>query len=108
LVTSWSLSIVAERLGATLKHLRSTAGLTQEELAERSGLSARTISDVERGLRSTVYPHTARRLAIALGLGEDARRSFEVVAAGRTRSLLQAPTGALPIPPTPILGRAER
>ena len=98
---------VGERLGATLKHLRSTAGLTQEELAERSGLSARTISDMERGLRSTVYPHTARRLAIALGLGEDARRRFEVVAAGRTRSLLQTPTGALPIPPTPILGRAE-
>jgi transcriptional regulator with XRE-family HTH domain len=110
LVTSWSLYIVAEvgeRLGATLKHLRSTAGLTQEELAERSGLSARTISDMERGLRTTVYPHTARRLAIALGLGEDARRRFEVVAAGRTRSLLQAPTGALPIPPTPILGRAD-
>jgi len=110
LVTSWSLPIVAEvgeRLGATLKHLRSTAGLTQEDLAERSGLSARTISDVERGLRSTVYPHTARRLAIALGLGEDARRRFEVVAAGRTRSLLQALTGALPISPTPILGRAD-
>ena len=94
---------VGERLGATLKHMRSTAGLTQEELAERSGLSARTISDVERGLRSTVYPHTARRLAMALGLGEDARLRFEVVAAGRTGSPLQ--TGALPIPPTPILGR---
>ena len=98
---------LGERLGATLKHLRSTAGLTQEELAERSGLSARTISDVERGLRSTLYPHTARRLATALGLGEDARRRFEVIAAGRTRSLLQTPTGALPIPPTPILGRAD-
>jgi predicted ATPase/DNA-binding XRE family transcriptional regulator len=104
------LSLVAEvgeRLGATLKHLRSTIGLTQEELAERSGLSARTISDVERGLRSTVYPHTARRLAMALGLGEDAGRRFEALAAGRTSSLLQAPTGALPIPPTPILGRAD-
>jgi len=97
---------VGERLGATLKHLRSTAGLTQEELAERSGLSARTVSDVERGLRSTVYPHTARRLAMALGLGEDARRRFEGVAAGRTRSLLEAPSGALPVAPTPILGRA--
>jgi len=98
---------VGERLGATLKHLRSTAGLTQEELAERSGLSARTVSDVERGLRSTVYPHTARRLAMALGLGEDARRRFEGVAAGRTRSLLEASSGALPIAPTPILGRAD-
>jgi predicted ATPase/transcriptional regulator with XRE-family HTH domain len=108
LVTSWSLSRVAElggRLGATLKHLRWTAGLTQEELAERSGLSARTISDLERGLRSAIYPHTARRLAMALGLGEDAGRRFEAVAAGRSRSLLQVPTGVPPIPPTPILGR---
>jgi predicted ATPase/transcriptional regulator with XRE-family HTH domain len=96
---------VGGRLGATLKHLRSTAGLTQEELAERSGLSARTISDVERGLRSTVYPHTARRLAMALALGEDARRRFEVVAAGRKSNRVKAATGAPPIPPTPLLGR---
>jgi predicted ATPase/DNA-binding XRE family transcriptional regulator len=110
LVTGWRVAIVtedAERLGPTLKHLRSTAGLTQEELAERSGISARTISDVERGLRSTVYPHTARRLAAALGLEEDASHGFEAVAARRPTSEPQAPTGALPIPPTPLLGRAD-
>jgi len=97
----------ADGLGPTLKHLRSTIGLTQEELAERSGISARTISDLERGLRVTVYPHTARRLAAALGLQEDARNRFEAVAAGRTTSKLQAPPGALPSPPTSLLGRAE-
>ena len=94
------------RLGPTLKNLRATAGLTQEELAERSGISARTISDVERGLRSTVYPHTARRLAAALGLEEDAAHRFEAVAAGRTIIKPQAPV-LLPIPPTPLLGRAD-
>ena len=97
----------AQRLGPTLKHLRSAAGLTQEELAERSSISARTISDVERGLRSTVYPHTARLLAAALGLEEQATLRFEAVAAGRITSKPQASTGTLPIPPTPLVGRAD-
>src|ERR1700693_5951135 len=97
----------AQRLGPPLKHLRSAAGLTQEELAERSSISARTISDVERGLRSTVYPHTARLLAAALGLEEQATLRFEAVAAGRITSKPQASTGTLPIPPTPLVGRAD-
>ena len=37
--------------GERLRHLREAAGLTQEELAERSGLSAKGISDLERGER---------------------------------------------------------
>src|SRR2546423_11561553 len=96
-----------EGLGPTLKRLRSAARLTQEELAERSGISARTISDLERGLRDGVYPHTARRLAAALGLEQDAKHRFEAVAAGRIPGSPQATTGALPIPPTPLLGRAD-
>ena len=96
-----------ERLGPTLKRLRSTARLTQEELAERSGISARTISDLERGLRSSVYPHTARQLATALGLKEGARHRFEVVAAGLTSAKPQVGPGALPIPQTPLLGRMD-
>jgi len=54
-------------LGQVLRRLRSAAGLTQEELAERSAISARSVSDLERGVRTAVYPHTARRLAAALG-----------------------------------------
>ena len=41
--------------------LRVRAGLTQEQLAELSGLSVRTISDIERGI--TIRP---RRSSIAL------------------------------------------
>jgi tetratricopeptide (TPR) repeat protein len=44
-----------------LRHLRVQAGLTQEQLAELSGLSVRTISDIERG--TTARP---RRSSIAL------------------------------------------
>ncbi|TME35540.1 MAG: helix-turn-helix domain-containing protein [Chloroflexi bacterium] len=110
LITGWRVAIVTEAgesLGATLKLLRSTARLTQEELADRSGISARTISDLERGLRGTVYPHTARRLAAALGLDRDASHRFEATAARRTSSEPELPTHALPIPPTPLLGRAD-
>jgi predicted ATPase/transcriptional regulator with XRE-family HTH domain len=110
LITGWRVAIVTEAgesLGATLKRLRSAARLTQEELAERSGISARTISDLERGLRNGVYPHTARSLAAALGLEQDAKHRFEAVAAGRTAGTPQATTGALPIPATPLLGRAD-
>jgi transcriptional regulator with XRE-family HTH domain len=36
-------------LGDRLRRQRIAAGLTQEELARRSGLSVRAISDMERG-----------------------------------------------------------
>ena len=98
---------VRDLLGPVLKQLRTAAGLTQEELAERSGISARTVSDVERGLRTNVYPDTARRLAAALGLQEEARRRFEAIARGRAITPLQPESSALPIPPTTLLGRAD-
>src|SRR5207244_4108970 len=82
------------------------AGLTQEELAERSGISARTVSDVERGLRAAVYPATAHRLAAALGLHEEARLRFEAVARRGSSRAAQPAIAALPTPPTPLVGRA--
>src|SRR5579863_10624291 len=40
----------APSFGERLWRLRLAAGLTQEDLAERAGVSARSISDFERGL----------------------------------------------------------
>jgi non-specific serine/threonine protein kinase len=54
-----------------LKQYRAAVGLTQEELAERAGLSARAISDLERQARQHPYPHTVQRLIQALDLAED-------------------------------------
>jgi transcriptional regulator with XRE-family HTH domain len=51
-----------------LKQYRAAAALTQEELAERAGLSVRAISDLERGIKRHPYPHTVQRLVVALGL----------------------------------------
>ena len=88
----------------SLRGLREQAKLTQEELAERAGVSARTISDIERGLRSRVYADTAARLSVALGL--DAPASERFVELARGRAVHGAGTAAmLPHPLTPILGR---
>ena len=54
--------------GNLLRRLRRAAGLSQEELAERAGLSARGISDLERGAHATPQRVTVQLLARALGL----------------------------------------
>jgi transcriptional regulator with XRE-family HTH domain len=54
--------------GELLRQHRARAGLTQEALAERAGMSVRGLSDLELGARSAPYPDTIRRLAEALGL----------------------------------------
>jgi len=95
---------MASTLGTLLKRLRSSAGLTQEELAERAEVSARTVSDAERGLRSTIYRDTARRLADALGLDGDERTKFETAARGRRAVPEPRP---LPVPPTRLIGREQ-
>jgi predicted ATPase/DNA-binding XRE family transcriptional regulator len=61
------------------------AGLTQAELAELSGLSERTVSDLERGLRAKVYPATARQLAAALAVDDDRLSEFLLQARGVSR-----------------------
>ena len=58
--------------GAWLKRQRKAAGLTQEDLAERSGVSVRTIADLERGRTRKPYPSSLRALVRALGLPETA------------------------------------
>jgi predicted ATPase/DNA-binding XRE family transcriptional regulator len=93
-------------LGVVLRRLRAEVGMTQEELADRAGISARTVSDVERGLRVGVRPDTARRLASALGLGNAERARFGAVARGlSTAARPPARAGAVPVPPTRLLGR---
>jgi predicted ATPase/transcriptional regulator with XRE-family HTH domain len=95
-----------DQLSDSLKKLRLAAGMTQEELAERAGISARTVSDVERGLRTAVHRDTGHRLATALGLTDEDLRAFDDLAAARQGSPLPVPpAGRLPHVPTPFLGR---
>lgn len=62
--------------GARLCASRKLAGLSQDELAERSGLSSRTIRNLESGRTSSPYRDTLRRLADALELSGAARIEF--------------------------------
>jgi Helix-turn-helix domain/NB-ARC domain len=54
--------------GRWLRRQREAAGLTQDDLAELTGLSVRAISDLERGRTRRPHPRSIRTLAGALGL----------------------------------------
>jgi len=94
--------------GAQLRRLREAAGLTQEELAARAGLTAKGISDLERGKRRHPYQNTVRSLAEALDLSEDERASLLAAVPKRGVAHTAAYAGFhLPLPPTPLVGREE-
>jgi transcriptional regulator with XRE-family HTH domain len=69
-------------LAVLLRRLRTEAGFSQEELADRAGLHPRAISDLERGLVSRPRKDTVQLLADALSLEGRALAEFEI-AAGR-------------------------
>ncbi|MGA8113680.1 MAG: helix-turn-helix transcriptional regulator, partial [Actinocatenispora sp.] len=57
-----------EGADSPLADFRRAAGLTQEELAERSGLSTRGISSIECGRVARPHRRSLESLAAALGL----------------------------------------
>jgi tetratricopeptide (TPR) repeat protein/transcriptional regulator with XRE-family HTH domain len=59
--------------GTFLRRARQAAGLTQEELAARTGLSVRAIGDLERGLTTKPHRRSLELLAEVLELPERAR-----------------------------------
>ncbi|MEO6349295.1 MAG: helix-turn-helix domain-containing protein [Candidatus Limnocylindrales bacterium] len=109
------MSTAPTGFGATIRKMRVAAGLTQAELAEQAGISERTVSDIERGLRAAVYPATARQLAASLGVGSCDLPAFLLEASGRTSQAsdprhegagAQGARGArVPSPLTMLLGR---
>lgn len=116
------MTTATESFGAVLRRRRVAAGLSQEELAERSGVSVRAIGDLEQGRRAVPRLATVRLLGEALGLDESGRAELLTLArpelvAGRSQSPVSAGSGAatppplrpspfrLPIPPTRLIGR---
>jgi transcriptional regulator with XRE-family HTH domain len=85
-VSDWTGSF-----GSLTARLRTATGLTQEQLAERSGLSVRAISSIECDAR---HPRrfTVERLGSGLGLPEPDRTALLALAARRP----------LPTPPSPF------
>ena len=92
-----------------LRRLRTNAGLTQEELAEAARMSARTVSDLERGISLTARKDTARLLADALELTGQQRAAFEAAARGRTSAgwLTGPEAQGLRAPLTSFVGRDQ-
>ncbi|HEY8612008.1 MAG TPA: helix-turn-helix domain-containing protein [Roseomonas sp.] len=97
-----------ESFATRLRRLREAAGLSQEALAERAGLSLNGISALERGERRHPYPATVRALADALGLRDDERALLAAALPPRGApppARAATPPTFLPTPPTPLVGR---
>ncbi len=98
--------------GDLLRQYRQTAGLTQQELAERAGLSVHGIQKLERGA-TRPYRDTAQRLIVALQLEADDRSRFQAAVTPVRRHGATTPVSTsgemrhnLPSPTTSLVGRA--
>src|SRR5579859_5028254 len=92
--------------GGLLRRHRAAAGLSQEALAERAGISRRAVADLERGARNFPYGETVRRLADALSLGA-AERSVLLAASRRPEARTPRRARSLPVETTTLVGRAR-
>src|SRR6266496_2273086 len=94
-----------------LKHYRQAAGLSQEALAARAGLSARAISDLERGINRTPRYATLELLSSALFLSAQQQALLQAAARPDIAAAVDAPAGppapGLPLPPTRLVGREQ-
>jgi predicted ATPase/transcriptional regulator with XRE-family HTH domain len=94
-----------------LRRNRVAAGLTQEQLAERAGMSARAISDLERGVHALPRKDTLRLLLDALALAPADRAALAAAArrpaTSRARQTPADPRPGLPLPLTSLVGREQ-
>ncbi len=94
-----------------LKHYRQAVGLSQESLAARAGLSARAISDLERGINRTPRYDTLELLSSALSLSSQQHTLLQAAARPAVAAAALAPLGppspGLPLPPTRLVGRSQ-
>ncbi|MFD7643924.1 helix-turn-helix domain-containing protein [Kitasatospora sp. NPDC059795] len=85
-----------KQFGQLLRRFRKDRALSQEALAERSGLSARAIGNLERGL-SRPRPDSVQRIVLALAL--DGPKAAAMTAA----TTAPAPEGQLSDPEVLLL-----
>ena len=99
--------------GDLLRRYRTLAGMSQELLAERAGLTPNGIGSLERGARKRPHPHTIHAIAEALNLG-NAEHNALIEAASGARARPERPKpervetpAELPISPSPLIGRDQ-
>ena len=100
--------------GDLLRSHRLRAGLSQEGLAERAGISAKAIGAIEQGARRAPYRHTTELLATALGLSPFERKTLDLASERARGRVPRRPPSAvnpgannLPRPLTPLIDREE-
>jgi transcriptional regulator with XRE-family HTH domain len=76
---------MVEDLGGRLRALRRDAGLTQEQLAQRAGMSLPGFTQVERGISPDPHYSTLRQIAEALNITV-AELTGEVALEGKARA----------------------
>lgn len=100
MATQHPLSTVG--FGSLLRRARGAAGLTQRELAAASGVSVRSVSELERGRNRGPHRATVEALADALGvprpLREELHRAAAAGRAARRRGTASAPPAPAPAP----------
>src|SRR5579859_3212590 len=100
------------RFGTLLKRYRLAASLSQEGLAARANLSARTISDLERGVHDTPHPDTFALLTSALSLSAQQRALLLAAARPEMAASLEAspasPSPGFSFSPTRLIGREQQ
>ncbi|MFJ8687359.1 helix-turn-helix domain-containing protein [Micromonospora wenchangensis] len=57
--------------GHRIRELRQQSGLSVTALARRIGITPQYLSQIERGHRPTVSPHTFTQIRAAMGVGDD-------------------------------------
>src|SRR5215212_2972876 len=91
-----------QAFGDLLRRHRVLGGMSQEELAERARLSARAISDLERGVKRTPRRDTVQLLVEALELSGETRRAFVTAAREPGARRTPRPAGRPPVAGTPV------
>src|SRR5262245_28642620 len=101
--------------GSVLRRYRLAAGLSQEELAARAGISTRSIGNIERARLQRPQQETLRLLAHALQLSPQEAAALSADARRATCGAPPSPQpmsraepawpDQLPVPPTPLIGR---
>jgi transcriptional regulator with XRE-family HTH domain len=117
------MAVQSPTFGLMLKRHRLAGGMTQEELADRTGVSVRAIGDLERGLRQPrndtlqilldtlqLAPDEAARLEVAARAGSTGYHTQRVPGSfgtGAAELLLQTGSFLGALPPGPLIGRQQ-
>ncbi|WP_328993013.1 helix-turn-helix domain-containing protein [Kribbella sp. NBC_01245] len=104
---------MTDSFGDLLRRRRRGRSLTQQALAERSGLSVEAIGALERGTRRMPYRETVEQIVSALELDESERVQLEQAARPGPLPVEEEPTGwvvpaQLPTAVADFTGRGEQ